>query len=48
MKYELKTYKRLDALIGSFIGILAMITAICLKKNLLGQYCLLSVRVSDL
>lgn len=41
MKYEVKVYKRLGALIGSFIGIFAMITAICLKKNLLGAILLI-------
>ena len=36
MKYETKTYKRLGAMIGSIIGVLLMIIAVCLHKTVLG------------
>ena len=36
MKFEAKTYKRTGAMIGSIIGVLAMIVAVCMEKNVLG------------
>lgn len=36
MKFEAKTYKRTGAMVGSIIGVLAMIVAICLEKTILG------------
>lgn len=36
MKFEAKTYKRLGAMIGSIIGIIAMIIAVCMDQNVIG------------
>lgn len=36
MKFEAKTYKRVGVMIGSIIGIFAMIIAVCMGKNFVG------------
>ena len=41
MKYETKTYKRLGAMIGSIIGVLLMIIAVCLHRTALGAVLLI-------
>lgn len=36
MKFEAKTYKRIGAMVGSIIGVFAMIVAVCMEKTVLG------------
>lgn len=36
MKYEAKSYKRFGAMMGSIIGILLMIIAVCLYRTVFG------------
>lgn len=36
MSFEAKTYKRIGAMVGSIIGVLAMIVAVCMEKTILG------------
>lgn len=36
MKFEAKIYKRIGAMAGSIIGVLAMIVAVCMEKTILG------------
>lgn len=36
MKFQAKTYLRLGASVGSIIGVIAMIFAICFEKTILG------------
>ena len=33
MKFEAKAYKRIGAMVGSIIGVLAMIVAVCMGKT---------------
>ena len=42
MKFEAKAYKRLGAMIGSIIGVFAMIVAICMDKTILGAILLIA------
>lgn len=41
MKFEAKTYKRIGAMVGSIIGVLAMIVAVCMEKTILGAILLI-------
>lgn len=36
MRFEAKTYKRTGAMVGSIIGVLAMMVAVCMEKTILG------------
>ena len=36
MRFEAKTYKRLGAIMGSIIGVFAMMIAVCVDKTLVG------------
>lgn len=36
IKFEAKIYKRLGAIIGSIIGVFAMIISVCVGENILG------------
>ena len=39
--FKTKIYKRLAAMIGSIIGVLAMLVAVCMGKNILGTMLLI-------
>lgn len=41
MKFEAKTYKRLGAMVGAIIGVLSMIIAMCVDKNMLAAILLI-------
>ena len=41
MKFEAKTYRRVGAMFGSMVGVLTMIIAVCMGKNILGTMLLI-------
>ena len=41
MKFEAKAYKRLGAMLGSIIGVFAMLVSICMEKTVLGAILLI-------
>lgn len=42
MKFEAKTYKRSGAMLGSIVGVVFMMVAVCLHRTVLGAILLIA------